>query len=62
MFRMVDEPPGARKFQTLLCDIAVRAFDFPRADRKSFGEGLAIIQLVFTGAERLTRNGSAITA
>ena len=51
MFRMVDEPPGARKFQTLLRDIAVRAFDFPRADRKSFGEGLAIIQLVFTGAE-----------
>ena len=29
----------------------MRAFDFPRADRKSFGEGLAIIQLVFTGAE-----------
>ena len=44
MFRMLDEPPGVRKFQARLRDIAVRAFDFPRADRKAFGEGFAIIQ------------------
>ena len=51
MFGVVDEPPSAGELQAPLHDIAMRAFDFSGADRKPFGEGLAIFQLVFAGAE-----------
>ena len=51
VFRVLDEPPGAGKLQALLRDITMRAFDFSGADRKSFGEGLAIVQLASAGAE-----------
>ena len=51
VFRVLDEPPGAGELQALLRDIAMRAFDFSGADRKPFGEGLAIFQLVLAGTE-----------
>ena len=51
MFRVLDEPPGTGKLQSLLRDITMRAFDFSGADRQPLGEGLAIFQLVSTGAE-----------
>jgi len=51
VFRVLDEPPGAGELQALLRDIAMHAFDFSGADRQPLGEGLAIVQLVFAGAE-----------
>jgi len=45
-FGVLDAPPGAGPLQALLGDVAMSAFDLARADRQSFGQGLAIVQLV----------------
>jgi hypothetical protein len=51
MFGMLDAPPGAGPLEALLGDVAMGAFDLARADRQSFGQGLAIVQLVGAIAE-----------
>ena len=51
VFGMFDAPPGTRPLEALLGDVAMSAFDFARADRQSFGQGLAIVQLADAGAE-----------
>src|SRR5574340_1731999 len=48
---MLDAPPGAGPLQPLLGDVAVGAFDLTGADRQSFGQGLAIVQLAGARAE-----------
>ena len=48
---MLDAPPGAGPLEALLGDVAMSAFDLARADRQSFGQGLAIVQLVGASAE-----------
>ena len=50
MFGMLDAPPGAGPLQALLGDVAMGAFDLAGADRQSFGQGLAIVQLVGASA------------
>ena len=51
VFGMFDAPPGAGPLQALLGEAAVGAFDLAGADRQSFGQGLAIVQLVGASAE-----------
>jgi hypothetical protein len=51
MFGMLDAPPGAWPLQALLGDVAMSAFDLAGADRQSFGQGLAIVQLVGASAK-----------
>ena len=51
MFGMLDAPPGAGPLQALLGDVAMGAFDLAGADRQSFGQGLAIVQVVGASAE-----------
>ena len=51
MFGMLVAPPGAGPLQALLGDVAMSAFDLAGADRQSFGQGLAIVQLVGASAE-----------
>ena len=51
VFGMLDAPPGAGPLEALLRDVAMSAFDLARADRQSFSQGLAIVQLVGASAE-----------
>ena len=48
---MLDAPPSAGPLQALLGDVAMGAFDLAGADRQSFGQGLAIVQLAGASAE-----------
>src|SRR5208283_6130955 len=43
------QPAGP--LQPLLRDVAMSAFDLARADRQSFGQGLAVVQVVGASAE-----------
>src|SRR5208337_589821 len=51
VFRVLDAPPGAGPLETLLGDVAMRAFDFARSDRQSLGQRLSIVQLVLAAAQ-----------
>ena len=46
---MRDAPSDAGEFKALSRDTTMRAFDFSRPDRKPFGDGRAIVQLVPAG-------------
>ena len=48
---MLDAPPGAGPLETLLGDVAMRAFDFAQSDRQSLGQRLSIVQLVLAAAQ-----------
>ena len=47
---MLDAPPGAGPLQALLGDVAMGAFDLAGTDRQSFGQSLAMVQLVGASA------------
>src|SRR5271166_1276022 len=48
---VLDAPPGSGELQAFLSDVTMRAFDFAGADRKPFGQGLAVFQLVCATAQ-----------